>query len=138
VSLPTPYYDKDGITIYNAAIRVNCTHGRKRKSQKVSGEKARRICTEVATGSQAWVQAVTGSHCETNQGRRPASQLEGRRNNRAFWKVESLANVPGWAMFQVWCAEFRAAPHRRKYSKQQFREHCACLSEMSHGGGWSS
>lgn len=138
MSLPEPYYEKDGITIYNAVIRANCTHGRKRKSEKIQGEKTWRGCAEVATRSQARLCAVSRSRCKANQVWGRTSRMEGRGCVGTCRAVQGTQVVCAATMRGMWGSKSRAASYRREHRKQQPIQYQVCLPTMPHGRGWAS
>lgn len=138
MSLPTPYYDKDGITIYTGADRVILPYGYERAHKTIPSKETRGGCAEVETWPQAWVQAISRAHCEADKSWRTAPELERGGYIRAGWAVEGSAMVPSKAMRVVRGRESRAPSYRRKHCKQRPVKYPVCLPKMSYGGGWAS
>jgi len=135
MSLPKPYYDEDGITIYHG---VNCDSGCKRKSQEISSEKARRGCSE----EQAWAEARVSAKPGTRRKEKPVwsgpSLVEGRRCVSQGRSKPCAKSVPATAMRSVQRRYCGTPPSQWGHVGQLARKYPLLVPKVSHDRGWAT
>lgn len=112
MSLPKPYYEKDGITIYHADDVVYCQYGSLQRLQTNSGTYRKEEAFWGCAPFLAWGRCL--------------------RKVRAF---ESPASSPSSPMCSLRSGEGRTSPHRREHSQQRQFKYKVLVPAVPHGGG---
>lgn len=110
--LPKPYYDEDGIVIYNVVIRVYLPRGTEKR-----------------------IQAVAGTRCKTYQAWGRASLVERRSNHCKVRQIKSVEAIRPQTLPNLRGVKSGTPSRRWGHPKQFGIKYPVCLQEMSHEGG---
>lgn len=96
MSLPTPYYQDDAVTIYhlpNMGDMVNCHYDECRTNSKIPGKIEGQKHSKTSPRTTGWIQAVRRSYRKAKAIRRGSLALEGRKSHSRNWKASSRKGV---------------------------------------------